>query len=797
MPRRIPSGTPTRSSRYVFPDADRRLLYGAGLLGIILLVVVGALYAVGARRVVSPGTLAQQHAHINAQCSLCHEAAQNVADVRCARCHDSSGMGRLTNTAHVLLGSGDATKADLAPDVACVQCHTDHRGQQFALRAVDDRECAACHRPSFPGFLQIAALTTFQRHPEFAVFKAQRTTGVGLLFNHVTHLKYSLGERRGLTDLAAINRISAADVQKSALDTCQRCHQPSADRRLFVPVSFDAGCAGTVCHTDNKGLLKDGTRDVTIAHILENVAGAPTPTTSDDGPTKAFSGLRHRDAWVLFNAAWIRSSVDPDGANADRASLRASIAWLEQPASSPQLTNTSLEDLERWKDVVAVEIADIRARIASVAQAGDEISGLAKAGADAKNLVDQLSAALQRPASGNVDLEQDLKRLADGSGPGQSDADSGLQLDARRKELLALIASVRARALNVNDQSLVARADDLRKRVEQFQPSATPAQPDLASLRRQLSALDDVSRAARLAADPQGLSDAAALQVLREYARVSVLGGLSPSEFEQRRQEVIRLLDTLAQNGDQNVRSRAADLRARLLLVQPSGDDNLQRQLSDRRRLLDRIRFEIELMKSRDKVAPPPTPIDSGSVGMSDGLRVTLARLDSAASALAAPAEERTARQQTLNGLLAPCLKCHLYDGEDERKVNPISGKDIQGNGTRTVVDALTRSGLKLAAVTAAEPVMRRAVFTHAPHTTTANCSTCHGSLVDGVRVAEAGSAAPIPVGSTLAIELNSPGLKQCQTCHKPSGARTDCEACHLYHPKSADDLLRSLWSPN
>ena len=65
---------------------------------------------------------------------------------------------------------------------------------------------------------------------------------------------------------------------------------------------------------------------------------------------------------------------------------------------------------------------------------------------------------------------------------------------------------------------------------------------------------------------------------------------------------------------------------------------------------------------------------------------------------------------------------------------------------------------------------MARAVFTHTPHLTATDCVTCHGSVIDGRR-GVAGVPGAAIVGSTLAIDLNSPGVAKCQTCHSSSGA--------------------------
>jgi hypothetical protein len=320
--------------------------------------------------------------------------------------------------------------------------------------------------------------------------------------------------------------------------------------------------------------------------------------------------------------------------------------------------------------------------------------------------------------------------------------------------------------------------------------------PDLRALRRQLGALDEVFRVVRQAPDAQAREDLLALQALRQFAAARSVGGLTAEEFETRRQELDRMLDALEQSSNTAVREQAGALRARLSSLEPGGlTDDLARRRNDRARLLARVRLELELLESSDGATAPPSPLrDSQGIDRELArLLPVLTRLDGAAAAPVSPPAERGVRQETMSALLAPCLKCHLFDGEDESRAYPASvGPD--GSVSRTLVDAMTRRGLDLAPVAAAEPVMRRAIFTHAPHLTTADCKVCHGSVVEGQRPAAGGK---MFAGSTLATELNSPGVENCQSCHSGSGARNDCAACHVYHPPSAERLLRAVWSPN
>jgi len=269
----------------VFPRSATRLRVVSIGGGTVLLGSLVAAYLVGATRLVSPGDVATAHAPIDAQCEQCHAPRSGVADLRCERCHDPAGSERLTNAAHVLFGSGDAAKADRAEVVACMQCHTDHRGRGFTLRGVDDRECAQCH-----GFGSLAD------HPEFAVVKAQVTTGLGLgprLFKHEAHI---------------------LKVQQQLGKSCDGCHVPTAGQSGFEPIGFDRHCAS--CHTTADGYLGFRTTGVAATSgsvptallaplsvkVTGECAGNQTPCLKGDPDEVEVTHVRHRDAWMLASA---------------------------------------------------------------------------------------------------------------------------------------------------------------------------------------------------------------------------------------------------------------------------------------------------------------------------------------------------------------------------------------------------------------------------------------------------------------------------------------------------------------
>ena len=173
---------------------------------------------------------------------------------------------------------------------------------RLRLENVDDRECATCHE--FRGL---------RGHPEFAVVRAQASAGVGIDFDHDRHI---------------------VEAQKAKGATCQTCHEQTGDRRAFQPLNFDRHCAS--CHLES-GLFESET-DFVAPEFVVAPSEVPAPAlggsrvTLSPGPRGKLkaTGLRHRDGWMLYNAARLRRGIDREGDEAERLALRARIQYLEQ-----------------------------------------------------------------------------------------------------------------------------------------------------------------------------------------------------------------------------------------------------------------------------------------------------------------------------------------------------------------------------------------------------------------------------------------------------------------------------------
>lgn len=702
----LPSGTPTRSKRYLSPVDTRRRWALAGMAGLGIVAALMGLYVLGAARFLSPGDLAAEHASIDLECAQCHNSglvSGGVIGLRCERCHDIGASDRLTNPAHVLFGSADALKADAAVDVACTQCHVDHYGRDWTLTTVDDRECAACHQFRVLG-----------RHPEFAAISASIQTGLGMKFGHDRHI------------VEAVN---------AGLDQCRACHVPTVDQMAFEPVGFDDHCAA--CHTDEGGFVTGNSDPIGPDYVLtpdqisEPWANEVEIQTVEAARGRAeFTRMRHADRWTLYNARRLRRAIDPAGEASEREALQVRITYLEQQATTRPLAAAGAVGLDAWSESLQREVAELERRLETspapetdlVALEAIAVATRALAGAVAATAGEVAPDVTEDELSGEVIVTNE--ETTAGS--------TAEQFEARRNELLELLVAVSRRG----DDELVDRAETLRAQVDDLRPQ-TGAQ-DTAAYRDGLQALDDIVRIVRGVPDPQARFEAAELDALRGLARQQVTGGLAPDEFEDRRRQLLSLLTAIDRDGDVTLRARAAPLRQRVAALRAGadGDRALERQLRRRRRDLDRVRLESELAEFEE--APPTgsaAPVRDRAAGQAEleRLRAQLAALEGGSRPGVALGDDRERQAFALESLLTPCLKCHEL------------------------------SGPALAPVTIAEPVMTRARFDHAPHVILTDCAACHASVTSSGLATDVN----VPgVDNCQSCHRPDEARADCATCH-------------------------------
>ena len=675
-----------------------------------LATAVAVAYFAGLKRVSSPGPVSTSHSPIEARCEQCHTVGRGVADVRCERCHDPGGADRFTQQGHVLLGSGNPHKAASAPAVACAACHTDHRGRATPVKHTDDRDCATCHE-----------FSALKNHPEFAAVKAQISTGAGLSFGHQRHLA------------------EAAKVGRK----CEACHEPTADLVGFQPMTFDRHCAA--CHTKDGAVT--GESEAVAPDVLtpagDAAAGKPPTQTPAELGRIVLSQMKHKDPWVLYNAQRLRRMIDPMGISAESAALRAQIAYLTQQTTGQPLSSVDVAGLQTWQTTLTQDLKRIDEQLASKTSSGGDDAALTEMRTAVQQIARQLSAVDPEAKA----LDADAQKAPAAAAPSGGDATGAKAFEARKGELLAILDAIAARG----DKALIDRAAALRKQVESLQPGTGGGQADVAALSERLRGLDEVLGAVRATDDPQAQFVAGQIGALKSVAQAQINGGLSPDIFEDRRRELLTLLDAIERTGSPELTARAAVLRQRVLSLQPGsyGDAGLRDERARTVKLLERIAVEIELAKQGDSASAAASGRDAAQ------LQTTLAKLRMQLGALQSGGRPGTAdtpadlRKATtaLNNMLAPCLKCHVMDGA------------------------------RIAPVAADPKVFERSVFTHKPHVEHADCAACHKSVET----------------STKATDVNEPGVATCQSCHQPSKARADCAACHFYHPPSLARLVGAL----
>jgi len=443
MARKVTWGTPGRTAHYLFPRGKWGFLVPALLLGGGLLALLLLLQTAGVRRPLAPGDVISRHAPIEARCEECHTARSGASDLRCQRCHDPSGAGRLTNGAHVLFGSGDARKAAAAPTLACARCHVEHRGRDARLAAVEEVQCAQCH------------FRSFSVHPEFAVLRARSVEAPGLKFGHD-----SVEPAKFAGHLAEVAKKKGVRIER----TCAECHQRTADQRDFTPVSFDLHCAS--CHA------KDGSLG-TVDPVPQEDALPPERITAlgvrATFPPEEFqigrgkvgrSAVHHKDEWVLFNLRTLRREIDPEGWAAERGALLARLSQLQRRlAQATPLASLDEAALRVRQQSIEAELRGLDTRIAAQATAVAPSAGLSR--------VDEVQAATA--AAGDAGARAEAQELKTGAsrlaGPVLAGALPADEFEARRRELLAALDAIEAA-----DPPLASRAQDLRRRALALAP---------------------------------------------------------------------------------------------------------------------------------------------------------------------------------------------------------------------------------------------------------------------------------------------------------------------------------------
>ena len=116
--------------------------------GIFILAVLAALLSF--HRSYSPGPLTEGHQPFGANCAACHQPWRGVqlASASCIDCHGNLARNEHANASlddkrFGLIAGGHIVGFD--DRLACLSCHTDHKGRKVDLAATSGTNCATCH----------------------------------------------------------------------------------------------------------------------------------------------------------------------------------------------------------------------------------------------------------------------------------------------------------------------------------------------------------------------------------------------------------------------------------------------------------------------------------------------------------------------------------------------------------------------------------------------------------------------------------------------------------------------------
>jgi hypothetical protein len=308
----------------------------------------------------------------------------------------------------------------------------------------------------------------------------------------------------------------------------------------------------------------------------------------------------------------------------------------------------------------------------------------------------------------------------------------------RRKAALSVpLAGLDLPALQGREAALDSEIKGAEARIRAPEGAADPP----AGLARLDEVLSAVARSAEGAAKVEAARLRGEIEVLR--GETAVPAALPAEDVEARKNELLALLDAV-EAADPALKTRAEDLRRRLLAFNPGevGVDMLARVRDQRLAERARVRDEISLRQA-GVASPAVALLVAEQRALRDALLDTRRRLkeigEAAPGTQALAGEAKAARLRALGVLTAACQKCHILDGP------------------------------KMLAVRPANPVLVRATFVHAPHLLQADCARCHAGVEKSKR----------------ATELNFKGVESCQECHRPRSVRQDCQSCHRYHPRA------------
>lgn len=220
----------------------RRPLSWIGIGGILLGFLALPLIVPALRPLWTSGPVIRGHAIIENDCSNCHNGLfRRVSNDSCTGCHVDV---RRHTPANLAMPGLD--------DMACADCHLEHRGREVSLADQGAAYCVTCHgdlSTRLPNSQMADASDFGEHHPaiQLAVFEDSDEPAVrmnwpddieedpGVDFDHHFHISQALDGPKGAEWL-----------------DCGQCHQVEEDGQGMQPVRFDRNCRR--CHELDPGV---------------------------------------------------------------------------------------------------------------------------------------------------------------------------------------------------------------------------------------------------------------------------------------------------------------------------------------------------------------------------------------------------------------------------------------------------------------------------------------------------------------------------------------------------------------
>ncbi|HLI78884.1 MAG TPA: NAD(P)-binding domain-containing protein [Candidatus Binataceae bacterium] len=205
-------------------SSRRRYLVGTGLVATIALTWLLALH-----RTYSPGPVSRGHAKFEAQCAACHEPWHGALNAGCVDCHGDMSSNKHSGTKLDDKDSGlmpGIHLAGLKGELACLSCHTDHRGRNPHLMRTAGGTCVECHQ-----------------HPSIADV-SKHTKPIEMARGSKHFFKQAYSHKKHFEMIAKVTPM----LKELPCKSCHEVETPAEEGSHENIVLKWSGCAGTNCH---------------------------------------------------------------------------------------------------------------------------------------------------------------------------------------------------------------------------------------------------------------------------------------------------------------------------------------------------------------------------------------------------------------------------------------------------------------------------------------------------------------------------------------------------------------------